>query len=61
MKRVLIAAVLAVAGWPTLAQPARAPDPSSLDAPERLAWTALRGTAIDLSVGSDGAAFSIDL
>lgn len=60
MKRVLIAAVLAVAGWPTLAQPARAPDPSSLDAPERLAWTALRGTAIDLSVGSDGAAFSID-
>lgn len=27
---------------------------------ERLAWTALRGHAIDLSVGADGAAFSLD-
>lgn len=28
---------------------------------ERLAWTALRGQAIDLSVGADGTAFSLDL
>lgn len=30
------------------------------NAAERLAWTALRGTAIDLSVGADGTAFSLD-
>ena len=29
-------------------------------APARLAWTLLRGTAADLSVGSDGTAFSLD-
>lgn len=27
---------------------------------ERLAWTPLRGTAVDLSVGADGTAFSLD-
>lgn len=30
------------------------------NAAERLAWTALRGTAMDLSVGADGTAFSLD-
>lgn len=30
------------------------------NAAERLAWTTLRGTAIDLSVGADGTAFSLD-
>ena len=43
----------------TSAKPA-APDAAVPVVAERLAWTALRGHAIDLTVGADGTAFSLD-
>jgi hypothetical protein len=49
VKRLLVA-LFCAASFLALAQ----------NAAERLAWTALRGTAIDLSVGADGTAFSLD-
>lgn len=56
MKRSVLALVLLVlACGGAQAQESRA----AADA-ERLAWTQLRGSAIDLSVGSDGAAFALD-
>lgn len=36
------------------------PSPGTPEGPERLAWTALRGSAVDLSVGVDGTTLSVD-
>lgn len=49
MKRLLVALLCGASLWA-----------HAQNAAERLAWTALRGTAIDLSVGADGTAFSLD-
>ena len=61
MKRLLLA-LLCCLWQPGFAQaPARAaPESAAPLTAERLAWTALRGQAIDLSVGTDGTAFSLD-
>jgi len=56
----LLAMLFAAASASLQAQiPSRNGGESSADA-ERLAWTPLRGTAVDLSVGTDGAAFALD-
>jgi len=58
---VLAAVWLVLAGGMVHAQNASAtagrPEPADA---ERMAWQRLRGTAIDLSVGADGAAFALD-